>query len=235
MPVNRLTICRHILFTYFQVLLYAPAFAVVFYKRSGVNVTVSLIAWCAVLQVVLGAPFLLHSPISYISKSFEISRVFYYKWTVNFKFLEEETFLSPFLSRSLLLLTLLMWGFTVQRYLRIPAKAFTPVHCVSICFTCNFIGVVFSRTLHYQFYSWYFFSIPALCVFASLPRPKIFNVPIPLFEAAISAAIEYAFNVYPATATSSLVLQAAHVALLLRLCMGGCGEVIPSQVPRKPK
>jgi alpha-1,3-mannosyltransferase len=197
--------------------LYAPAFAVVFYKRCGLNVTALLIAWCAIIQGVLGAPFLLHSPISYISRSFEFSRVFYYKWTVNFKFLTEEVFLSPLLALFLLFLTLLSWGLIVQRYLRISAKAFTAMHCVSLCFTCNFIGVVFSRTLHYQFYSWYFFSIPALSVAASFPRPSILSIRIPIVEAVISAAIEYAFNVYPATATSSLVLLSAHFALLFGL------------------
>jgi alpha-1,3-mannosyltransferase len=199
------------------VLLYAPAFAVVFYKRCGFRVTASLIAWCAIIQVVLGAPFLLHSPISYVSKSFEFSRVFFYKWTVNFKFLSEEVFLSPHLSKSLLLLTLLAWIFVMQRYLRVPDNAFTAYHCVSLCFTCNFIGVVFSRTLHYQFYSWYFFSIPALCVFASFPRPSVLGISIPFVEIAILSAIELAFNTYPATAASSLVLQLAHAVLLYAL------------------
>jgi len=29
-------------------------------------------------------------------------------------------------------------------------------------FTGNFIGIVFARTLHFQFYAWYFHAIPAL-------------------------------------------------------------------------
>ena len=206
-----------LLFTLRQVLLYAPAFAVVFYKHCGPSVTVALIAWCGIIQAALGAPFLLHAPINYIAKSFELSRVFFYKWTVNFKFLSEDVFLSPYLSRSLLLMTLLAWCFVTYRSMKVPVKAFTPQRCVGLCFTCNFVGVAFARTLHYQFYSWYFFSIPALCVVAAFPRPQFCNVPVPFFEAAIIAAIEVAFNVYPATAASSLLLQSAHAILLFGL------------------
>lgn len=41
------------------------------------------------LQALLGAPFLLHAPGSYLQKAFELSRVFMHKWTVNLQFLPE--------------------------------------------------------------------------------------------------------------------------------------------------
>lgn len=41
-------------------------------------------------QVVLGLPFLLTYPWSYVSKAFEFSRVFQHVWTVNLKFLPPE-------------------------------------------------------------------------------------------------------------------------------------------------
>jgi alpha-1,3-mannosyltransferase len=65
-------------------------------------------------------------------------------------------------------------------------------------FTSNFIGVVFARTLHYQFYCWYFHTIPYLLWHTSLPV---------LGKVAVLGGIEYAFNVFPATPLSSTVLQ----------------------------
>jgi alpha-1,3-mannosyltransferase len=56
-----------------------------------------------------------------------------------------------------------------------------------------------------QFYCWYFHSLPLLLWNARLPT---------VVRVVIFAAIEYAFNVYPATALSSLVLQASHGLLL---------------------
>jgi alpha-1,3-mannosyltransferase len=194
--------------------LFAPAFAVIFYKQCGFSLASALIFWCGIIQITLGAPFLLHAPINYISKSFELSRIFFYKWTVNLKFLPEDVFLSPVVSQLLLFMTLLGWSFVVYRMLKVPDYGNTPQQRILVCFTCNFIGVVFSRTLHYQFYSWYFFTIPALCAFAAFPRPRFLKLELPFIEALILIAIEIAFNVYPATAVSSLVLQMAHATLL---------------------
>lgn len=36
------------------------------------------------------------------------------------------------------------------------------VEVVYIMFTSNFVGVVFARSLHYQFYVWYFHTLPLL-------------------------------------------------------------------------
>lgn len=41
------------------------------------------------LQGLLGAPFLVAAPASYLQKSFELSRVFLHRWTVNLQFLPE--------------------------------------------------------------------------------------------------------------------------------------------------
>jgi alpha-1,3-mannosyltransferase len=74
-----------------------------------------------------------------------------------------------------------------------------PHFIVSTLFVSNFIGIVFARTLHYQFYSWYFHTVPYL-LWGVTKLPTFVCI-------AVVCAIEFAFNVYPATAVSSLVLQ----------------------------
>lgn len=41
-------------------------------------------------QLAVGAPFLAANWRGYLGRAFELSRVFTYKWTVNWKFLDEE-------------------------------------------------------------------------------------------------------------------------------------------------
>ena len=45
------------------------------------------------LQLLLGAPFLLHSPVSYLRGAFDFGRQFLYQWTVNWRCLPEWLFL----------------------------------------------------------------------------------------------------------------------------------------------
>lgn len=117
-------------------------------------------------QLLLGAPFLIDHPVAYLMRSFELGRVFQYKWTVNFKFLDEGTFVSPRLSVALLALTVLVLGCFAVKWLRArgPAawgeakpdvgktgsKKLPAAYVVKTLFVSNFIGIVFCRSLHYQ-------------------------------------------------------------------------------------
>ena len=38
-------------------------------------------------------------------------------------------------------------------------------------FLCNFIGIMFAKSLHFQFYVWYYHTIPYLAWRSSLPLP----------------------------------------------------------------
>jgi alpha-1,3-mannosyltransferase len=73
----------------------------------------------------------------------------------------------------------------------------------------NFVGICLARTLHYQFYVWYFHSVPFL-----LLRSQTYPF---LIRVSLVAAIEYCFNVFPATSTSSALLQMAHLLILAGL------------------
>jgi len=90
-----------------NVLLFAPGLLLLL-LQSQPNLTGTLICLsiCASVQLILGAPFLLTYPVSYLRKAFELDRVFFYKWTVNWKFLPEDVFVSKPLSILLLLLHL---------------------------------------------------------------------------------------------------------------------------------
>ena len=62
-------------------------------------------------QLLFGLPFLLANPIGYIQRSFDIGRVFLFEWTVNWRFLPEEIFVSKWFHISLLILHLALLGF----------------------------------------------------------------------------------------------------------------------------
>jgi len=75
-----------------NVLLFAPGLLLLLFYRFGILRTIPKLMICAFLQVVLGLPFLLDNPIGYISRSFNLGRVFIYYWSVNWKFIPEEFF-----------------------------------------------------------------------------------------------------------------------------------------------
>ncbi len=68
------------------------------------------------LQMLLGAPFLLHNAGAYFSRAFELSRVFQHVWSVNLKFLPELVFQSKEVAVVLLVAhVLLLWAFAQHR------------------------------------------------------------------------------------------------------------------------
>lgn len=94
-----------------NVLLYAPGWLIILLLTHGVYSTISLLfIYCAIpqvyqvlsclklsfsdFQVLLALPFLFTNPIGYLLKAFEFQRKFLFKWTVNWRFLPEDVFLS---------------------------------------------------------------------------------------------------------------------------------------------
>lgn len=72
-------------------------------------------------------------------------------------------------------------------------------------FLSNFIGIVCARSLHYQFYVWYFHSLPYLVWFTE------FNISLKFL---LLGLIEFAWNTYPSTVISSALLHISHLLLL---------------------
>mmetsp|Transcript_29334 Transcript_29334/g.56302 ORF Transcript_29334/g.56302 Transcript_29334/m.56302 type:complete len:418 (-) Transcript_29334:249-1502(-) len=214
-----------------NVLLYAPSLLLLLLKGTTLWNTFCSIGLAALLQLVLGAPFLYTNAWGYISMSFDLGRKFIYYWTVNFKFLPESTFLSK--EWAVLLLGMhigMLFLFAqyswckrdggiisaVQKSMSSKAAALhkydrvalTTEHITTVMFVGNFIGIVFARTLHYQFYCWYFHTIPYLLWCTNIPTP---------IRICLWAAIEVIWNVFPSTAVSSAGLWVCHLTILVGL------------------
>jgi alpha-1,3-mannosyltransferase len=86
-----------------SILLYLPGLLVISFKRGGLLWTLRHLSTIILSQVLLALPFLRDNPWSYFQASFDLQRVFLYKWTVNWRFVDEETFLSPMWAKALLI------------------------------------------------------------------------------------------------------------------------------------
>lgn len=73
-------------------------------------------------------------------------------------------------------------------------------------FLANLIGVVCARSLHYQFYVWYFHSLPYLSWFTDFHAS---------FKILLLLLIEFCWNKYPSTIFSSTLLHICHIFLLV--------------------
>ncbi|KXJ19785.1 Dol-P-Man:Man(5)GlcNAc(2)-PP-Dol alpha-1,3-mannosyltransferase [Exaiptasia diaphana] len=95
-----------------NILLFAPGLLLVLLMTFGVWCSIPRLAICAIIQVILGLPFLLHHPMAYLIMSFNLGRQFLFQWTVNWRFLPEWVFLNRYFHIFLLVLHLgVLWCF----------------------------------------------------------------------------------------------------------------------------
>ncbi|KAH3723362.1 Glycosyltransferase, ALG3 [Pelomyxa schiedti] len=161
-----------------NVLLYAPGLLTLLLQRFGMFWTPFYLAICGFIQLALGLPFLIPYPFQYIKMAFDLGRVFLYKWTVNWKFIPEEIFISKQLALLLLsaqMILLLLFAFKRWRHLAVFSKIgkvnrLAPDHILRVLFTSNFIGIVCARSLHFQFYVWYFHTLVYLAWMTPYPN-----------------------------------------------------------------
>lgn len=206
-----------------SLLLALPALGVILFLARGVGAGFKQVWLIAQLQVIIAFPFLPAGPTLYLSRAFEFSRQFLFKWTVNWRFVGEGTFLSGEFSMALLaghVTTLLL--FITTRWLRPAERSVIDIiwealdfkeplgkmqHAVSIRVSPNYIlttiltaiaiGMLFARSLHYQFYAYIAWATPFL-----LWRSGVH----PILQFGFWAAQEWAWNVYPSTDASSMVV-----------------------------
>lgn len=214
-----------------NILLYAPALLIIYLINLGPIKTMLNLFICGIIQIMLALPFLIVNPGAYLKGAFDFGRVFEYKWTVNWRFLPEEFFLDKFFHISLLILHLVtlgvfapMWIKYLKSYAKLRAleKEIEPQLkkkekfdsstlsqlFVLPLFCCNFIGIAFSRSLHYQFYVWYYHTLPYLIWCTNYSTVTKF---------AIIGVIEFSWNTYPSTIFSSLALHFCHFLMLFSL------------------
>ncbi|KAK0627445.1 glycosyltransferase family 58 protein [Immersiella caudata] len=207
-----------------SLLLTLPAVAIVLFLGSGLSSSIRLAIIMGLAQVLIGVPFLADNPLGYLGKAFEFSRQFFFKWTVNWRFVGEETFLSRRFSLALLgLHVVVLVGFIANRWLKPARKSvaglaapllqgkspfspqeqqavardITPQYILTTILSANVIGLLFARSLHYQFYAYLAWSTPFL-LWRSGAHP--------ILQYLLWAAQEWAWNVYPSTSVSSGVV-----------------------------
>jgi alpha-1,3-mannosyltransferase len=74
--------------------LFAPALFFILLLSVGPRKTVMNLAICAVVQLIVGFEFLVHDPLAYLGRAFELGRVFQYRWSVNWQHIPETVFLA---------------------------------------------------------------------------------------------------------------------------------------------
>lgn len=234
-----------------NVLLSAPALFVLLVQAHGLSGAIGHIAICAWVQFLFGAPFLYANYESYLRRCLMGFGDLNQKWSVNWKFLPADVFYSPTFPRVLFALHLVVLAYcatrrwSVGQRLGFKAKSdavyppawrrrvdpsapavLNPEHVLVTLVSCNAIGVIFWRSLHFQFLCWYLHSVPLL-----LWRCKA----LPLWlKLGCFGLLEYAWSYGLAggtsTPASSACLQLAHLILLYAIFRAPVPPVLAEDV-----
>lgn len=99
-----------------NVLLFAPAIFLAYAATGGWIRALKQVSLCALVQLIIGLPFLTTYPVEYLKGSFDIGRVFLFKWTVNWRFVPEEIFIHKGFHVTLLLVHLMALLFFARKW-----------------------------------------------------------------------------------------------------------------------
>ncbi|KAL4821302.1 glycosyltransferase [Aspergillus spinulosporus] len=200
-------------------ILLVPAVMVVLALSLDIGRCIRLAGLALGVQVLLAIPFLKTNPSGYFERAFEFGRQFMFKWTVNWRFVGENVFLSTGFWRGLIvlhLLILVVFGFTcflkpsgtslpdfAGKFLTGQHRgvALHPSFIMSALLTSLTVGLLCARSIHYQFFAYLSWATPFLLWRAGYH---------PILVYALWLVQEWAWNVYPSTNLSS-----AAVVLLL--------------------
>ncbi len=233
-----------------SLLLTLPAVGIVLLLGRGFSGALRSASLMAQLQVVIGTPFLSRNAWGYLSRAFELSRQFLFKWTVNWRCVGEALFLSRKFAIALLVLhasTLVLFAttrwlkptgksplqlltpmlalkspFTEQEEREVLRSA-TPQYILTTILSANLIGLLFARSLHYQFYAYLAWSTPYLLWRSGLH---------PVLQFALWVCQEWAWNVYPSTTASSATVVGVLAATVILVLVGAKSEFEPHRAPK---
>ncbi|KAK9450035.1 ALG3 protein-domain-containing protein [Limtongia smithiae] len=228
-------------------LLYLPAVGIILLQSLGPKIFRAFLYMLQV-QIFIAYPFSSKFFLSYVTRAFQFNRVFIYKWTVNWRFIDETVFLSPEFAQTLLVIqgVLLAWFmftrwikpsnmnlvgiiqtilFPTPRPLAIQRTILanmSPEYILKTMYTCNLIGVFCARSLHYQFYSWFAWSLPYLLSTTG------WN---PILQYIVWALEEWSWNVFPSTKLSSMIVVLTNAAIIAGVWFGTAKDVLAQAGP----
>lgn len=215
-------------------LLAAPGVGVVLLQGAGLSSAVWSGISVVLSQLLLAAPFLTRGTgLDYFLRAFDFGRQFLFKWTVNWRFVGEETFLSKGFAIGLLVvhLTLLLYFFqtkwtrpTASGLVEFVTKhrstlsegertkvsqKITPTFVMDTLLGSMVIGLLCARSLHYQFYAYLGWATPYLLWRAGGG---------PVWVLVNWVIQEYSWLVFPSTdISSSLVVMELAVQVMCAL------------------
>ena len=196
----------------------------------------------------MALPFLPAGAKGYIARAFQFTRQFLFKWTVNWRFVGETTFLSREFALALAVsnLSCIMlflsshWtrpsGLSIKEMIETVFRPLPPLvqQQISLRVTPDFIlttilssmaiGLLCARSLHYQFYAYIAWSSPFLLWKTGLH---------PILLYGVWAAQEWAWNVYPSTNVSSMVVAGCLAIQVFGVWWSTRDEVSGVQFPEK--
>lgn len=232
--------------TKMSLLLAAPAVGIILLQALPFKRAINGALLMGQLQFALALPFLLVNLRGYIGRSFDLGRVFLFKWTTNWRFIGEQRFLSREFAVMLLVINVLLLAIFIQtRWLRpsglsVPGLLSTfykplpspvqqrislnvkPDWIMKSILTSMAIGMLCARSLHYQFYAHIAWSTPFLLHASGLH---------PVATYAAWAAQEWAWNVYPSTDISSMVVVGSLAVQVFGVWVGSEDDLADTTPP----
>lgn len=236
-----------------SLLLVLPAVGAVLLHARGFSGALSLAWLMAQVQVVIALPFAATNTNGYLARAFEFTRQFKFEWTVNWRMMGEQTFLSREFAMALLAMhAAVLAVFLTTRWMRpagkpllemIPSwvsfssalspddelrvsRRVTPEFVMTTILSANVIGLLFARSLHYQFYAYLAWSTPFL-LWKALPNAALVY-PLWLMQ-------EWAWNVFPSTSESSTAAVSVMATTVLVVYWGTRNDGIVVKKPAAKK